>query len=144
MIWKIDNKPGFRYAVSGEPSPQVYESWTVVEDCKKYGVKHTVNDVHSGSYEQSFLPQRFESIQDAISALWESIPKDNAVFGIPKADFTSLKSKYPDCIWRSLYKHEFNGKVCKAGDWMSFASVLTGNYNNETELIFEHIHFEIV
>lgn len=144
MIWKIDNKPGFRYAVSGEPSPQVYESWTVVEDCKKYRVKHTVNDVHSCGYKQSFLPQRFERIQDAISALWESIPKDNAVFGIPKADFTALKNKHPDYICRSLNEHEFNGKVCKAGDWMGFASILTGNNKNGTELIFEHIHFEIV
>lgn len=65
------------------------------------------------------------------------------IIRIPRAEFNKLKLEHPDYIARALCKHEFNGKICNVGDWMGFASILTGNNKNGTELIFEHIHFEL-
>lgn len=66
------------------------------------------------------------------------------IIRIPRAKFEQLKLDHPDYIARASRKHEFNGKICNVGDWFGFASILTGNDKNGTELIFEHIHFEIV
>ena len=63
---------------------------------------------------------------------------------IKKADFERLRRAHPDYIARCLITHEFDGKVCRRGEWMAFESVLTDDYSKGCTLVFEHIHFEII
>ena len=147
MIWRINNVPGESYTVSGETSPKVYENYTVVQnlDGKTYKVKHYVNDTVSNHWQQKFSKETYETVDQAITGLWKSVPMENAIYGIPRNQFNKLKARhYPDYITHAIDDHTFKGKTCKAGDWCGFASVLTGDYSKGTTLIFEHIHFEIV
>lgn len=63
---------------------------------------------------------------------------------IKKADFDRLRRENPDYIQKTGHRWEWNGKVCEAGEYMGFKSILTGDPSAGTCLIFEHIHFEIV
>lgn len=63
---------------------------------------------------------------------------------IKKSDFDRLRRNHNDYISRALIDHEFNGKICRRGEWMGFAATLTGDPAQGTKLLFEHIHFEIV
>lgn len=147
MIWKIDNIPNEHYVVSGEPVTGVFEEWRIVKklDVQAFNVQHRVNDTVNNSFSQTFSKETFSTVDKAVTALWKSVPMENAVYGIPRNQFNRLKARhYPDYITHAIDEHTFKGKTCKAGDWCGFASVLTGDYSKGTTLIFEHIHFEIV
>lgn len=67
------------------------------------------------------------------------------MYQIKRNVFNEIKRKHPDYVSRALTRHEWQGKVCEAGDWMAFDSMLPGYPNPKgTRLVFEHIHFEIV
>jgi len=66
------------------------------------------------------------------------------MFTIKKDDFDRLRREHPDYISKAIKRHEWNGRICEAGDYMGFASVIEGDPKKGTTLIFEHIHFEII
>lgn len=66
------------------------------------------------------------------------------MFTIKKSDFDRMRREHPDYISKAGQRHEWNGLVCEAGDYMGVASIITGDRSKGTTLIFEHIHFEIV
>lgn len=68
----------------------------------------------------------------------------NDIIRIPRNRFRKLAAEHPDYIGKAIIRHEHNGRICEAGDWCGFESVLTGDYSKGTRLVFEHIHFEIV
>lgn len=63
---------------------------------------------------------------------------------IRKEDFKRARADYPDYIGINPSEIEYNEKICKRGDWMAFEGAITGDWSTGTNLIFEHIHFEIV
>lgn len=66
------------------------------------------------------------------------------MFTIKKSEFDRLRRNHPDYISKAGRRHEWNELVCDAGDYMGFASIITGDPSKGTTLIFQHIHFEIV
>ena len=67
------------------------------------------------------------------------------MFTIKKSDFDKLRREHPDYIVKATRRHECNGLVCEAGDYMGFDSIIKeGLLRKGTRLIFEHIHFEVV
>ena len=146
MVWEINNIPGECYVVQGMPTPKVYESWRVVkQDGKTYKVLYSCNDLNTNHWSQRYSEENFETVDQAVTAIWKEVPMKDAVYGIPKEQFAQLKKRhFPDYISCAIADHVFNGKVCKVGEWCGFASVLTGDYSKGTSLIFEHIHFEII
>lgn len=68
------------------------------------------------------------------------------MYTIKRKDWNEIKRKHPDYCGKAIMRHEWRGKVCEAGEWTCFASILPGYPNNQTgtTLVFEHIHFEII
>lgn len=66
------------------------------------------------------------------------------MYQITKAQWKKMKADHPDYVGTAIRRHEWDGKVCEAGDGACFECCIPGAPNTGTALVFEHIHFEIV
>lgn len=66
------------------------------------------------------------------------------MYKVSKKQWSSIVNNHPDYAGKTMCRHEFDGKVCEAGEACCFEYLLPGAPNTGATLVFEHIHFEIV
>ena len=66
------------------------------------------------------------------------------MYKVSKKQWSNIVNNHPDYAGKTMRRHEFDGKVCEAGEACCFEYLLPGAPNTGATLVFEHIHFEIV
>ena len=148
MSWVIGNVLDGSYSVKKKYDDGTLESYRVVYEHRnrKYHILHIINKPNGYEFAKEYLKKTFDTSEEARNHICKLVDfNEDSIIKIPYERFEELKQKhYPDYIGKAIARHEFQGRVCEAGDWCGMAGILTDDYENSTSLLFEHIHFEIV